>query len=424
MTYLSFSNDRPRSEASAGGHAVRRYQAKISALFFELQPLIIGLVVFASTFVAKKIYFWLDFNSGDISGSITGIAVVVGIATSALTFRGSIQAHADRKLEVVLTEYGLRLSAVFIAILASVSLLAIHDRYPPAFICIWYAASLAVIGIDLYFLGRWERRLAAAGLLVERVAIYGSKHLADNIARLLASESQSKALAAFFTDEPAFSVGGLPNNGGLSELLELARSNECDRIIIALPLSDSERIQKVVTTLEAVPTPIQFCLSTEPLPFDACGFETLDSNLLMNVRQHPLGTRGEIFKSVMDFGLTLVAIVLFSPLMLLIAIIIKYDSPGPVFFIQRRGGYRGRCVKVFKFRTMKVLEDGPVVQQAKRNDDRITRVGPFLRRTSLDELPQLFNVLRGELSLVGPRPHALAHDEYYGKLVERYAARH
>jgi exopolysaccharide biosynthesis polyprenyl glycosylphosphotransferase len=119
-----------------------------------------------------------------------------------------------------------------------------------------------------------------------------------------------------------------------------------------------------------------------------------------------------------------ICLVAFLPAMVVIALAIKVDSEGPVLFRQRRHGYNHRVIEVLKFRTMRVLENGAVVRQATRNDSRVTRAGAFLRRTSLDELPQFLNVLRGEMSIVGPRPHALAHNSYYGTVIEKYSNRH
>ena len=128
-------------------------------------------------------------------------------------------------------------------------------------------------------------------------------------------------------------------------------------------------------------------------------------------------------KRMLDIAVSLAAILLLLPLLSLIAIAVTLDSRGPVLFCQRRRGKDGEIFGIFKFRTMRVLEDGADVVQAKKHDDRITRAGRFLRATSLDELPQLFNVLSGEMSLVGPRPHAIAHDEYYGARLPAYAKR-
>lgn len=128
-------------------------------------------------------------------------------------------------------------------------------------------------------------------------------------------------------------------------------------------------------------------------------------------------------KRAIDVVASTCALFLCLPLFFLVAIMIRLDSPGPVFFWQSRRGLHGKPFKILKFRTMTVLEDGAVVRQARRGDSRVTRVGRWLRSSSIDELPQLLNVLRGEMSLVGPRPHALAHDDYYSQLIGDYNAR-
>jgi undecaprenyl-phosphate galactose phosphotransferase/putative colanic acid biosynthesis UDP-glucose lipid carrier transferase len=141
------------------------------------------------------------------------------------------------------------------------------------------------------------------------------------------------------------------------------------------------------------------------------------------LKRAPLGKIEQLLKRAFDlFGASL-ALLLLSPLMLIAALLIRFDSPGPVLFSQWRSGFNGRLFRIFKFRTMTVLEDGPVIHQATRDDPRVTRVGRWLRRTNIDELPQLFNVMRGEMSLVGPRPHAVAHDSEYERKIADYAFR-
>jgi putative colanic acid biosysnthesis UDP-glucose lipid carrier transferase len=139
---------------------------------------------------------------------------------------------------------------------------------------------------------------------------------------------------------------------------------------------------------------------------------------------HPISDWGAFHKKIEDYVIAAVGLFLALPVMLAIAVAIKLDSRGPVFFRQRRHGYNHRIIEVLKFRAMTVLEDGNVVSQATGGDKRVTKVGRVLRRTSLDELPQLINVLRGEMSIVGPRPHALAHNTHYEDLIENYANRH
>ena len=139
--------------------------------------------------------------------------------------------------------------------------------------------------------------------------------------------------------------------------------------------------------------------------------------------REPLGTFQALTKRVFDIALACIALVLLAPLFLGVAVLIKMDSPGPVFFRQRRRGYNLAEFGIWKFRTMTTLDDGDVVKQATVGDARVTRVGKYLRKYSIDELPQLFNVLRGEMSLVGPRPHAVAHDRFFEKRIAMYPRR-
>lgn len=151
---------------------------------------------------------------------------------------------------------------------------------------------------------------------------------------------------------------------------------------------------------------------------------TGNADFRSDIIQPPL-TRWQSFgKRSLDVAISLTLLLLLLPFLTLISIVLMIDSGLPLFFRQQRGGLGGKPFSIAKFRTMHVLEDGPEILQARRSDPRVTRVGAFLRRTSLDELPQLWNVLIGDMSLVGPRPHALAHDRYYGGLLSRYNLRH
>jgi exopolysaccharide biosynthesis polyprenyl glycosylphosphotransferase len=151
---------------------------------------------------------------------------------------------------------------------------------------------------------------------------------------------------------------------------------------------------------------------------------SLGSVGLLDVKKKPLADWDPLLKRLEDYGLGALMLIAAAVLFPIIALAIKLDSPGPVLFRQRRRGFNQRVFDVLKFRTMSVLEDGGVVRQCAKGDPRVTRVGSFLRRTSLDELPQLVNVLRGEMSLVGPRPHAVAHDNEFGERSQLYALRH
>jgi exopolysaccharide biosynthesis polyprenyl glycosylphosphotransferase len=164
-------------------------------------------------------------------------------------------------------------------------------------------------------------------------------------------------------------------------------------------------------------------IQNESFPALSAAFSASENVGLTSAPISGASASGASVKRLFDLVLALLALGMLLPLMALIAAAIKLDSPGPVFFRQRRAGRHGRIFSIFKFRSMHVLEDGADVVQAKTADVRVTRIGRFLRRSSLDELPQLLNVVAGEMALVGPRPHALAHDEYYGNRIANYRRR-
>jgi undecaprenyl-phosphate galactose phosphotransferase/putative colanic acid biosynthesis UDP-glucose lipid carrier transferase len=149
----------------------------------------------------------------------------------------------------------------------------------------------------------------------------------------------------------------------------------------------------------------------------------IGKEIAVAIQQEPMNRLGRAFKRMVDILFSAAGIAFLAPLLVTIVIAIKCDSPGPVLFRQTRNGHRGRPFRILKFRTMSVMEDGDIIIQARKDDSRVTGLGKFLRKTSLDELPQLFNVLFGEMSLIGPRPHAKAHDTLYAKLIENYEIR-
>ena len=212
--------------------------------------------------------------------------------------------------------------------------------------------------------------------------------------------------------------------GHCKDIANYARTHRVTAIYIALPLSNVPRIGEMIRELRDTTASIYF------VP-DVFAFDTIQGRLVdlhgipaISVCDTPFHGMDAVLKRTMDLVLTGVALLPALPLMAAIALAVKLTSRGPVLFRQRRYGLNGELINVYKFRSMTVCEDGAVVTQATRNDARITPIGRFLRRTSLDELPQLFNVLQGKMSLVGPRPHAIAHNEMYRKLISGYMIRH
>ncbi|MEJ0095298.1 MAG: undecaprenyl-phosphate glucose phosphotransferase [Methylocella sp.] len=211
----------------------------------------------------------------------------------------------------------------------------------------------------------------------------------------------------------------------LDRALHEARERGVDEFVVALRWSNKELLETVRERLRASPLPAH--LLPDYTIRSVLGRRTLSVSgpaLSLELQRAPLTATERALKRALDFSCALAAIVMLSPLFALIAVLIKLDSSGPIIFRQRRNGFNTKQFVIFKFRSMTVLEDGATITQAQKGDRRVTRVGQFLRRSSMDELPQLFNVLMGDMSLVGPRPHALAHDNEYKVLIAKYAFRH
>ncbi len=262
------------------------------------------------------------------------------------------------------------------------------------------------------------------------VAIAGANSQGARLGRLIQeTPSLGMRLKGFHedrgaTDERITKDLPAPINGNFSALIDDARKGGVDLVYIALPMKGEERINQLVTGLSD--TTASVYVVPDFLVFDLLHSRWINVGDIptISIFETPFyGVEGWV-KRFEDIVLSSLILTLISIPMLLIALGVKLSSPGPVFFKQKRYGLDGRQIRVWKFRSMSVAEDGAKVVQAKKGDSRITRFGAFLRRTSLDELPQFINVLIGEMSIVGPRPHAVAHNEEYRKLIAGYMLRH
>jgi Undecaprenyl-phosphate glucose phosphotransferase len=214
------------------------------------------------------------------------------------------------------------------------------------------------------------------------------------------------------------------DSSSLERALTAARDRGVDEIVLALPWSDTRKLELVRDGLRISPLPVQLLPDRRIRYLARNPSFRLRNSLSVEIQRGPLSHMEQLSKRLVDIVGASLGLIVLAPLMLLSAVAIKVDSAGPVFFRQRRNGFNTKQFSILKFRTMTVMEDGAAVVQARRFDPRVTSVGRVLRRTSIDELPQLLNVLRGEMSLVGPRPHAIAHDDHYGDLLSDYAFRH
>lgn len=327
------------------------------------------------------------------------------------------------------------LSWIFIiAILALVGFAAKKTGiYSRKLLLTWSMASpAALVGMRLLvykFLG-WAR---ARGYNTRTVVIGGAGDLGKQLAvNILHVRSIGLKILGFFDDNHKgqdidLQVAGgthFPILGNLDDMVDFVRQHRVDMVYLALPFRAEERIRQVIEALQDTTASVYLAPDVFIFSLLQAGLTDLRGIPLISLWETPFfGVNGWL-KRAEDLLLASLILVCILPVMAMIAIGVKLSSPGPVIFKQRRWGLNGQEIIIYKFRTMTVCEDGGVVQQAERDDHRLTPFGAFLRRTSLDELPQFFNVLMGSMSIVGPRPHAVAHNEFFRQRVPGYMLRH
>jgi len=212
--------------------------------------------------------------------------------------------------------------------------------------------------------------------------------------------------------------------GRFEQLPELIEQHGIRDVFVALPLSMQPRIMRMLSALQDSAVSIHYVPDVFGVSVIQGRMTSLEGVPVVSLLESPFEGVNGLIKRCSDIVLASLILLLISPLLVTIAIAVKLSSPGPAVFKQRRHGLDGEEIIVYKFRSMRTTDNGPIVQQAQRNDPRITPLGAFLRRTSLDELPQFINVLQGRMSVVGPRPHAVAHNEHYRQLIRAYMVRH
>jgi Undecaprenyl-phosphate glucose phosphotransferase len=298
---------------------------------------------------------------------------------------------------------------------------------------LWFVIGCGIIAG--YRSGVWflVRRLMADGRLERRAVIVGGGEPAADLIRSLEAQRNSDIrICGIFDDRddersPPI-IAGYPKLGTVAELVEFGRMARVNMLIVSLPLSAEKRVLQLLKRLWVLPVDIRLSAHTNKLRFRPRSYSYEGSLPFLDVFDKPIADWDAITKRVFDVIVSAVALVVLSPLMLAAAIAIRMESKGPVIFRQRRYGFNNEVIEVLKFRSMfHELADPDARQAVTKGDARVTRVGRFIRKTSIDELPQLVNVLKGDLSLVGPRPHAVnAHTEnkLWDEVVDGYFARH
>jgi putative colanic acid biosysnthesis UDP-glucose lipid carrier transferase len=299
-------------------------------------------------------------------------------------------------------------------------------RYSEQVILTWFIATPVAL-IASHLAVRWIANNLRKHGEVRSAVIVGANELGLELAeRIAGSPYLLMEARGFFDDRDASRTPKekIPMLGEVSEVAGYVKEHAIQLIFISLPMSAQPRIRKLLDDLHDSTASIYFLPDVNIFDMMQARFDNVDGLPVVAICESPYSGVDSVVKNVSDFVLASLILILILPLMLAIALTVKLTSPGPAVFRQRRYGLNGEEIVVYKFRTMTVCEDGDNISQARKNDQRLTRVGAFLRRTSLDELPQFINVLQGRMSIVGPRPHAVVHNELYRKLIRGYMLRH
>ena len=384
-------------------------------------PAIDFSILLFSAPLATALYQSASGQTANVS-TYLGIALLVaGSFVSSLSYRGLYNLEsllsADRQIKNIL----FYLTIWFSAMLAVAYLMKATSELSRVSTLTFYVVSGLGLVASRFCWAKVLRGALERGVLRRRcVAVLGlgANELASVKKRQLEFRGFDIARQTWITatDEDAIQEG-------ISGLLRELRGSDVEEILISLPHTMLGSLPGVLEQLRSTPLPARM-LPDDPLSYVLFQRKrNFGSFGLVDVKREPLSAVERGIKRVLDVGVAGGAIIALGPLLCLVLIALKFDSEGPVLFKQTRRGFNGRTFKILKFRTMHVMEDGPAIVQTTKNDHRVTQVGRWLRRTSIDELPQLWNVLHGDMSIVGPRPHAVAHDEHYDELIENYAFR-
>ncbi|MCY0146490.1 undecaprenyl-phosphate glucose phosphotransferase [Hoeflea sp. G2-23] len=330
-----------------------------------------------------------------------------------------------------------RILSAWAAAFALIALGAFFLQSGLAFSRVWFAAwfitgAIALIigrNIVAYSIRRWARN----GIMERRAVIVGGGNMAKALIRSIEQDPDNDIrICGIFDDRddrrsPPM-VAGYPKLGNIDMLVDFARMARIDMLIIAMPLNAESRVLELLKKLWILPLDIRLAAHANKLRFRPRAYSYVGAVPMLDIFDRPITDWDSVAKRIFDIFFSVLAILLLWPVMIGTAIAIKLNSKGPVLFMQKRHGFNNEVIDVFKFRSMYTDQCDPTARAAvTKGDPRVTSVGRFIRKTSIDELPQFFNVLRGDLSLVGPRPHAVvaaAHDRLFAEVVDGYFARH
>jgi putative colanic acid biosysnthesis UDP-glucose lipid carrier transferase len=397
-------------------------QSFLIALLTGVQALMPTVVAVASMY-ATVIFFDTKFDATTAGGVVVAVLCLILVQPPRELNTQFASARISAVVDVLFR--WMLLLAVLLAVGYVTKSL---DGYPRRIFITWalitpvaliVATLLMQEILRLFMMKAFDKRTAI-------IAGYNTSSL-ELARRLMSNPEMRLEVTGFFDDRSSDRLGmesGTTLVGSLADMSQYVKDHRTDVIFIALPIRHVKRVMNLLDDLRDTTASIYYVPDIFVFDLIQARSGEIHGIPVVAMCETPFyGYRG-VAKRLTDIGFSAVMLLLLLPLLVVIAILVKATSPGPIIFKQRRYGLDGREIAVYKFRTMRVTEDGAQIRQASRSDNRITRIGSVLRRSSMDELPQLINVLQGRMSLVGPRPHAVAHNEEYRKLIKGYMVRH
>jgi putative colanic acid biosynthesis UDP-glucose lipid carrier transferase len=384
-----------------------------------INPTVVVFTLIASTVL----------SGGAMSTAYVALMLVAGLLTAQLVRPPNFDkwiadpASAHKSVLRTLSEW-----TTVVAILFGISMaMKIEHLFSHEIITTWVIATGVNLAAAHWASARVARWISASAESSQRHIVVGINDVGVEFVRRMQNRACTSQFMGYFDFRDAKRLSGSAVSqlkGHASEVAQYVRDHGIHSVYIAVPISNAARIQELLGALRDTTASVYFV--PDMFSFDVVQPRFVDINGMpaLSVTETPFQGMCGVRKRVLDAVLALLAIAVLSPVLLLIVIAVRLSSPGPIIFKQKRYGLNGEEIVVFKFRSMRVCENGSNVVQATRGDKRLTPIGTFLRKTSLDELPQIFNVLFGTMSFVGPRPHAVAHNEQYRKIISGYMIRH
>ncbi len=400
---------------------------------FRSPTVVLGVLRLADLVVvglSAALAYWLRHGHLDapftyLVMTVIGVVIVANVLHAAKIYVFEMVLEFTAQVH----KLSMALPMVFLILMALGYFTKTAEAFSRIWMVLWFVLSfgglIVVRMLLLMLLHRWQKR----GWLTRNLVIIGAGETGQRLVRhLVENADPGMRLLGLFDDRHTrvpTEIAGYEVLGAVTDIVDFVRDHRVDEIIIAMPWTDRPRVIDCINKLRSVPSSVHLCPDTIGFHLPGRGVSYLAGVPLFQVWEPPLSGWSVVIKAVEDHLLSVLILFLIMPTLAVIALLVKLDSPGPVLFRQKRYGFNNNLITVYKFRSM-VADPAYAAgaRQATQNDPRVTRVGAFLRRHSLDELPQFFNVLKGEMSIVGPRPHAVPHTEQYAAVIDDYLARH